>query len=145
MTVLTKEQFIRLALGRFNRLNVDHDTLVIDYQLGRWTLDAVLFGADGSATVIVSVDGDAGFPKVLAGIGRCSLYASLLGQLGCVDMRIRRALIWTKVATTTDLDLDMVLNTECLRAGVMPIYAASAEDLLAERRDRKGEETHGTP
>lgn len=108
------------------------DTIVFEYPLRGRRADAVVFHVDGSATVVEIKDGSAGVMNVLSGIGQCGLYACTLGQTGCSGMKIKRALLWTRISSPEE-GVDADVAEICRQAGVTPIFMPRVADMLKER------------
>lgn len=107
----------------------EQDQFCFELPLRGWRADLVVFHVDGSATVVEMKDGRHGISTVLAGIGQCGMYASLLGMAGGVS-KVRRALMWTKISG--DAMLDQLVGQACSDAGVTPLFMPTMSDLHRE-------------
>ena len=92
--------------------------------------DIVIYHVDGSASVIEVKDGTKGYTHTVSGIGQATLYATQLAMSKGAVNKVRRCLMWS---STGDIQLDVLIEIACEKAGVIPLPNASMKKIMACR------------
>ena len=92
--------------------------------------DIVIYHVDGSASVIEVKDGTKGYTHTVSGIGQATLYATQLAMSRGAVTKVRRCLMWS---STGDIQLDVLIEIACEKAGVIPLPTASMKKIMACR------------
>ena len=96
--------------------------------------DIVIYHMDGSASVIEVKDGTKGYTHTVSGIGQATLYATQLAMSKGAVSKVRRCLMWS---STGDIQLDVLIEIACEKAGVIPLPTASMKKIMACREAHK--------
>lgn len=92
--------------------------------------DIVIYHVDGSASVIEVKDGTKGYTHTVSGIGQATLYATQLAMSKGAVTKVRRCLMWS---STGDIQLDVLIEVACEKAGVIALPTASMKKIMACR------------
>lgn len=105
-----------------------NDSIVREMSFRYGRADIVVFHSDGSASVIEAKDGSKGYSHVVSGIGQAAMYATQLAMTKGAITRVRKCLMWTSAGS---VEVDAVIESACISAGVVPLPWPSMGELMA--------------